>query len=216
MKKSILGISLGILSVFTLVSCNKDNNGGNTKIGDNISVLNQKSHFFKEVADLEKSTPITTYKAKNYGDVPYLSCNDLSLVISTMSSVNFNYKKEGSVATLTKTDNPNCFVKFDAKNNEISDLIELEMSTSLVKLNLENNLIEDEQNISFLSSLDNLEYINLLNNPIKNYESKLKELLPNLKEIDVQKEICDEEDIYDDDINGVVVSSCREVSGQVP
>ena len=120
MKKSILGISLGILSVFTLVSCNNDNNGGNTKIGDNISVLNQKSHFFKEVADLEKSTPITTYKAKNYGDVPYLSCNDLSLVLSTMSSVNFNYKKEGSVATLTKTDNPNCFVKFDAKNNEIS------------------------------------------------------------------------------------------------
>ena len=97
-----------------------------------------------------------------------------------------------------------CFQQLEileAKNNEISDLIELEMSTSLVKLNLENNLIEDEQNISFLSSLDNLEYINLLGNPIKNYENKLKELLPNIKEIDVQKEICDEEDIYDDDIN---------------
>ena len=89
---------------------------------------------------------------------------------------------------------------FEAKNNEISDLIELEMSTSIVKLNLENNLIENEQNIYFLSSMDNLVYINLLGNPIKNYENKLKELLPNLKEIDVQKDICDEIDIYDDDI----------------
>jgi len=89
---------------------------------------------------------------------------------------------------------------FETKNNEISDLIELEMSTSIVKLNLENNLIENEQNIYFLSSMDNLVYINLLGNPIKNYENKLKELLPNLKEIDVQKDICDEIDIYDDDI----------------
>ena len=90
---------------------------------------------------------------------------------------------------------------FEAKNNEISDLIELEMSTSLIKINLENNLIEDEQNIYFLSSLDNLEYINLLGNPIKNYEKKLKELLPNLKEIDVQKDICDDIDIYNSDYN---------------
>ena len=96
-----------------------------------------------------------------------------------------------------------CFQQLEileAKNNEISDLIELEMSTSLVKLNLENNLIEDEQNIYFLSSLDNLDYINLSGNPIKNYQNKLKELLPNLKEIDVQKEICDEVDIYNNNI----------------
>ena len=85
---------------------------------------------------------------------------------------------------------------FEAKNNEISDLIELEMSSSIKKLNLENNLIKDEQNIYFLSSLDDLEYINLLGNPIKNYEKKLKELLPNLKEIDIQRDICDEIDIY--------------------
>ena len=97
---------------------------------------------------------------------------------------------------------------FEAKNNEISDLIELEMSTSLVKINLENNQIESEQNIYFLSSLDNLEYINLLGNPIKNYEKKLKELLPNLKGIDVQKEICDEVDIYNNqDINDNIIFS---------
>ena len=96
-----------------------------------------------------------------------------------------------------------CFEQLEileAKNNEISDLIELEMSTSIKKLNLENNLIENEENIYFLSSLDNLEYVNLLGNPIKNYEKKLKELLPNLKEIDIQKDICDEIDIYNDSI----------------
>jgi len=47
-----------------------------------------------------------------------------------------------------------------------------------------------------LSSLEDLEYINLLGNPIKNYENKLKELLPNLKEIDVQKDIFEESDIF--------------------
>jgi hypothetical protein len=88
----------------------------------------------------------------------------------------------------------------EAKNNEISDLIELEMCSSIKKLNLENNSIENDQNIYFLSSLEDLEYINLLGNPIKNYEKKLKELLPNLKEIDVQKEICDEIDIYNNSI----------------
>ena len=89
---------------------------------------------------------------------------------------------------------------FEAKNNEISDLIELEMSSSIKKLNLENNLIENEQNIYFLSSLDDLEYINLLGNPIKNYEKKLKDFLPNLKEIDIQRDICDEIDIYNNSI----------------
>ena len=103
-----------------------------------------------------------------------------------------------------------CFEQLEileAKNNEISDLIELEMSTSLVKLNLENNLIEDEQNIYFLSSLDNLEYLNLLGNPLKNYEKKIKELLPNLKELDVQKEICDEYDIYNNDNSNINIGN---------
>ena len=91
---------------------------------------------------------------------------------------------------------------FEAKNNEISDLIELEMCTSIKKLNLSNNLIEKEENIYFLSSLDNLVYVNLSGNPIKNYDKKLKELLPNLKEIDIEKDICQGyESIIDNNIN---------------
>ena len=82
---------------------------------------------------------------------------------------------------------------FEAKNNQISDLIELEMCMSLKKLDLENNLVEKIQNIYFLSSLDGLIYLNLLKNPIKNYEDKIKNLLPNLKELNIpNNDLCDE------------------------
>ena len=81
----------------------------------------------------------------------------------------------------------------EAKNNQISDLIELEMCTSIKKLDLENNLIENKENIYFLSSLDGLIYLNLLKNPIKDYEKKLKELLPNIKELNTPNNyLCDE------------------------
>jgi hypothetical protein len=82
---------------------------------------------------------------------------------------------------------------FEAKNNQISDLIELEMCMSLKKLDLENNLVENIQNIYFLSSLDGLIYLNLLKNPIQNYEDKIKDLLPNLKELNIpNNDLCDE------------------------
>jgi len=81
----------------------------------------------------------------------------------------------------------------EAKNNQISDLIELEMCTSIKKLDLESNLIENIENIYFLSSLDGLIYLNLLKNPIKNYEDKLKDLLPNIKVFNSpNNELCDE------------------------
>ena len=81
---------------------------------------------------------------------------------------------------------------FEAKNNQISDLIELEMCMSLKKLDLENNLIENIQNIYFLSSLDGLIYLNLLKNPIQNYEEKIKNLLPNLRELNIpNNDLCD-------------------------
>ncbi len=119
MNKKILGISLGLLSILTFTACNKDS-GGNTKIGENISVLNQKSYIFKTVVDFENSDNITTYKSKEYGDIPYLKVADIKSFLFAISGVNFNYKKEANVETLTKLGNDNCFVKFDSKNNEIS------------------------------------------------------------------------------------------------
>lgn len=72
---------------------------------------------------------------------------------------------------------------FEAKNNKIEDLFELEMCTSITKLDLENNLLEKEENLDFIGALDKLKWINLTKNRIKNYEARLKELLPSLETI---------------------------------
>ncbi len=64
------------------------------------------------------------------------------------------------------------------------------MCFKLKKINLCNNLIEDDDNIYFLSGLDNLKYLNLNQNPIqnsKNYKKLIEENLNFVERID-----CDE------------------------
>ena len=126
--KKVFLLTIGVLS-FTLIGCsNNTNNNSNTTSntgmkplsGENISVLNSKSYLFKDVVDLDNSTNFTTYKAKSYGDVAYVDTEDLKTIISTMADVNVDVKKEGNIATLTKTSNKDSYVKFDTKNNEIS------------------------------------------------------------------------------------------------
>ena len=73
---------------------------------------------------------------------------------------------------------------FEAKHNLINDLIELEMCSSIVKLDLEDNKIEKKENILFLSGLENLEELNLKSNPIQDYESEIKEMIPSIKVLD--------------------------------
>jgi Leucine-rich repeat (LRR) protein len=58
----------------------------------------------------------------------------------------------------------------------------LEECTSLLRLNLSDNKIEDIQNLTSLSFLDNLEEIDLNNNPIQkqpNYNELLKNTFTN-------------------------------------
>lgn len=50
------------------------------------------------------------------------------------------------------------------------------MCDSLINLNLENNIIEDEENLHFLSSLQNLKKLNLNNNPI-NSNPQIKNII---------------------------------------
>ena len=163
------------------------------------------------ITDLEKLQKLTIRINGSYGllnqfgqrlvNLKFLKLNDS--FIQSIDDLGSNFKNlkilQINNCKLKDLTGIICFEQLEileAKNNEISDLIELEMSSSIKKLNLENNLVENEENIYFLSSLEDLEYINLLGNPIKNYEKKLKELLPNLKEINIQKDICDEIDIY--------------------
>ena len=138
MKKTFLTVSLGILSTFALIACGSNSDktsssgtpqgstqgGGSTttnfKPGDNISILNSKSYIFTDAVDFLNTASIPTYKAKDYGDVPYVNVEDLKQLIKSMNDVNVDVKKESSSITLTKTSNENSYVKFDAKNNEIS------------------------------------------------------------------------------------------------
>ena len=128
MKKGLFLSSLALFSL-ALFACNNNQSGGGSntpsgggeiKPGENIGVLNQNGHIFTNSADLGTATPITIYKAKDLDDVPYLNAEDIKQFIKSVNDVNVSVSKNNGTVTLTKTENENCFVKFDAKNNEIS------------------------------------------------------------------------------------------------
>jgi hypothetical protein len=69
----------------------------------------------------------------------------------------------------------------DIEDNEVSDLLDIDMCTKLNKINLNKNNISDIDNLTFLASMSNLEYLDIRNNPIcynneVNIESKLNEV----------------------------------------
>lgn len=79
---------------------------------------------------------------------------------------------------------------FEAKENKIDDLIELEMCATLTKLNLRDNLIKEDDNIFFVASLNELKYINLNGNPIQkneNYKKLIQENLIFIEKIDIDE-----------------------------
>lgn len=81
--------------------------------------------------------------------------------------------------------------EFSAKNNKINDLFEIESVTSIQYLQLENNLIEELENITFVSTLENLNTLILKGNPIctnNNYLNQIKKEIPWLKDLDTDYE----------------------------
>jgi hypothetical protein len=83
-----------------------------------------------------------------------------------------------------------CFQNLEVllvSKNIISDLIEIELCSNLEKLDLSSNKIEDEENLFFLSNLNNLKVLNLRDNPIfynQRYKSLIDEYLPGLESLD--------------------------------
>ena len=57
---------------------------------------------------------------------------------------------------------------FDIENNEVSDLLDIDMCSKLRKIVLKKNNISDSDNLTFLSSITKLEYIDIRDNPICN------------------------------------------------
>ena len=196
---------------------NMNNNQSQNQNAKNDLIFRNFSNFMRQIVDNKNDK----FLNGDINVIDYVLAKYLKLNISEIQNLRkLNIKINGSYGLLNQFGERLINLKFlklnDSFIQSIDDLGSNFKNLKILQINncklkelsgiicfqqLEILEIEDEQNISFLSSLDNLEYINLLGNPIKNYENKLKELLPNIKEIDVQKEICDEEDIYDDDIN---------------
>jgi len=75
----------------------------------------------------------------------------------------------------------------DAANNEIEDIQDIEMCTSLIKLNFKNNKIKNLENLDYFYCLSNLKCVNFNDNPIQkedHYSSIIKEKLSEVETID--------------------------------
>ena len=131
MKKR-LTIPVSMLALLMMAGCSR---GGETstetpsgsvqsttsfKPGQHISILNNKSYIFKEFVDFQNCSYLTTYKSNEYGEVPYLNASDIKTLISDMNDVVVEVKTDANSVTLVKSNNEDSYVKFDAKNNEIS------------------------------------------------------------------------------------------------
>ena len=70
----------------------------------------------------------------------------------------------------------------DIEDNEVSDLIDLDMCSELKKIILKKNKILESDNLQFLSSLINLEYIDIRENPICESDDIEENIQKNLNE----------------------------------
>lgn len=82
----------------------------------------------------------------------------------------------------------------DLEDNEINDVIDIEMCSELRKINFKKNLIKDTENLTFLSSVEKLEYLCLKLNPICKEEIDLNEfenrgIILSIKDEDPEQDI---------------------------
>ena len=82
----------------------------------------------------------------------------------------------------------------DLEDNEIYDVIDIEMCSELRKINFKKNLIKEPENLTFLTSIEKLEYLCLKLNPICKEEIDLSELenkgiILSIKDDDAEQDI---------------------------
>ena len=69
----------------------------------------------------------------------------------------------------------------DIEDNEVSDLLDIDMCSKLTKIVLKKNKISDGDNLTFLSSISNLEYVDIRNNPICEDNNNIENSLIDVK-----------------------------------
>ena len=69
----------------------------------------------------------------------------------------------------------------DIEDNEVSDLLDIDMCNKLTKIVLKKNKISDGDNLTFLSSISNLEYVDIRNNPICEDNNNIENTLIDVK-----------------------------------
>ena len=69
----------------------------------------------------------------------------------------------------------------DIEDNEVSDLLDIDMCSKLTKIVLKKNKISDGDNLTFLSSISNLEYVDIRNNPICEDNNNIENTLIDVK-----------------------------------
>lgn len=78
------------------------------------------------------------------------------------------------------------------------------MCSSIIKLNLKNNLISDSENITFLSGISSLKWLNLIENPIQkipDYQQLINEKLTLLETLDKDEDILKSFNVLDESLN---------------
>ena len=165
-----------IISKYTNISVNKVNeiNKLHLKINFEYNLLNQFGEKLPILKELKLS-------GSNLPSIMDLGSNFKNLMVLNMD--NCNLSDLSGICCLVN------LKEFSAKNNKISDLIELDPINTLIYLQLENNRIEDIENITFLSNLDQLDTLILKGNPIAlnhEYNCKIKEYLPWLANVDIE------------------------------
>ena len=161
----------------------------------NDSVLKNFSNFMKQIIEnknessfLSGDKNIVKYVLSKYLNIPeenLYNLKKLSIIITNDYGLLNQFGNFLPQLKLLKLNNSiqmkNCHLKningiicmqnlqiFDIENNEVSDLLDIDMCSKLRKIVLKKNNISDSDNLTFLSSITKLEYIDIRDNPICN------------------------------------------------
>ncbi len=156
------------------------------KVNFEYALLNQFGQYLPKIKELKLNNSIIP----SFSDIGSSFTNLKELYISSvglkdLNGINYCYSYIIGII---------CFQNLelmDASNNELEDLQDIDMTTSIIKLNFRNNKLKSLDNLDYLSYLPSLTWINLNENPIQmedNYSFIVRDKLSEAQTIDKDEE----------------------------